>query len=159
VKVLSKCPDFSHNSALPRFRDSRQNKPSRSFATNHIKNIPAFGVRFDTAFPCTSCQTTAPKAVIDLKFTTPQIRAHFSPRFPENLNSGSVLVSITPCLIENSWSFYPHMGVEDCQTTQGSGHLINPKRYPIPGSIRALILHFRIGFPESSRSAANTNGK
>ena len=54
------------------------------------------------------------KTHIDPMFTTPRIRVFSSLRLPENLNSGSVLVSMTPCLIENSWSFYPHKGVEKC---------------------------------------------
>jgi len=57
-----------------------------------------------------------------------------------------VSAQITPRLIENSWSFYLHMGVEECQTTPESGYLINPKRHPIPGSFRALIPDSRIWF-------------
>ena len=70
-----------------------------------------------------------------------------------------VSAQITPCLIENSWSFYPHMGVGKCQTTPASGHLIKLKRYPIPGSIWTPISHFRITFPGSSGSGVHAHRK
>ena len=66
---------------------------------------------------------------------------------------------MTPCLIENSWSFYPHKGVEVCQTTYGSGYGVNPERDTIPGSIQAPIPHFQAHFSGSNGTGVHTNGK
>ena len=51
-----------------------------------------------------------PRTIADPMFTTPQIRAFSSPRFPDSPNSGSIWVSMTPCSIENSWSISPNTG-------------------------------------------------
>jgi len=103
-----------------------------------------FYSRFHGSGSAHSCHFFVKKGC-ELHSQKPRIRAHFSPRFPGNLISGSVWVPMTPRLIENSWSFYPYMRGVECQTTRGSGHLINPKRHPFPGSFRAPIPYFQIG--------------
>ena len=118
-------------------------------------HLPSTSIPTSHHYPLKTVFRTIP----DPKFTTPQIRAFSSPRFPDSLNLGPVWVSMTPCLIENSRSFYPHMKVENCETTPGSGYLINPKRYPIPGSFQVPIPHFRIRFSGSNRSGANADRK
>jgi hypothetical protein len=57
------------------------------------------------------------------EFTTPQIRAQSSPRFPDSPNLGSVLGSASPCSIENSWSICPDRGSGRTSDKIESGHL------------------------------------
>jgi len=51
------------------------------------------------------------------------------------------------------------MRIENCQTNPGSGHLINPERYPIPGSFQAPIALFLTRFSGSNGSGVHADRK
>ena len=124
---------------------------------------------YTTHLPFTSIPTLRsplwipPRTIAHPRFTAPRIRAFFSPLFPDTPIYGSVLVSMTPCSIENSWSISPNTGSIRMSDTTKIGILWGvmpiPRTWGIPGAIRAPIAHLLICFWGSRGSGVHANRK